>query len=45
MTKQNILLFFIILLLLAVIFWQYNQITQLQEDFLNLQICILEGIL
>lgn len=45
MTKQNILLFFIILLLLGVILWQYNQITQLQEDFLNLQICIIEGIL
>jgi hypothetical protein len=44
MKNQNILLF-IILLLLAVIFWQYNQITQLQEDFLNLQICIIEGIL
>lgn len=43
MKNQNILLF-IILLLLAVIFWQYNQITQLQEDFLNLQICIIEGI-
>jgi len=43
MTKQNIL-FFIILLLLGVILWQYNQITQLQEDFLNLQICIIEGI-
>lgn len=44
MKNQNILLF-IILLLLGVIFWQYNQITQLQEDFLNLQICIIEGIL
>ncbi len=44
MKNQNILLF-IILLLLAVIFWQYNQITQLQEDFINLQICIIEGIL
>lgn len=44
MKNQNILLF-IILVLLAVIFWQYNQITQLQEDFLNLQICIIEGIL
>lgn len=44
MKNQNTLLF-IILLLLAVIFWQYNQITQLQEDFINLQICIIEGIL
>lgn len=43
MTKQNFLLF-IILLLVAVIIWQYNHITQLQNDFLNLQICILEGI-
>ena len=44
MKNQNILLF-IILLLLAVIFWQYNQITTIQKDFLNLQICIIEGIL
>lgn len=44
MTKQNFLLF-IILLLLAVIFWQYNQIQTLEKDFLNLQICIIEGIL
>lgn len=44
MKNQNILLFFIILLL-GVIFWQYNQITQLQEDFISLQICIIEGIL
>ena len=43
MTKQNFLLF-IILLLVAVIIWQYNQIMQLQNDFLNLQICILENI-
>lgn len=43
MKNQNILLF-IILLLLAVIFWQYNHIMQLQNDFLNLQICILEDI-
>lgn len=43
MTKQNFL-FFIILLLVAVIIWQYNYITQLQNDFLNLQICIQEGI-
>ena len=43
MKNQNILLF-IILLLLGVILWQYNQRTQLQEDFLNLQICIIEGI-
>lgn len=44
MKYQNILLF-IILLLLAVIFWQYNQIQTIQTDFLNLQICIIEGIL
>lgn len=44
MKSQNILLF-IILLLLAVIFWQYNQIQTIQTDFLNLQICIIEGIL
>lgn len=43
MTKQNFL-FFIILLLVAVIILQYNHITQLQNDFLNLQICILESI-
>lgn len=43
MTKQNFLLFFIILLL-GVIFWQYNQIQTIQADFLNLQICIIEGI-
>lgn len=43
MKHQNILLFFIILLL-GVIFWQYNQIQTIQTDFLNLQICILEGI-
>ena len=41
---QKILLF-IILLLLAVILWQYNQIQTIQTDFLNLQICIIEGIL
>lgn len=35
---------FIILLLLTVIFWQYNRLTALQTDFLNLQICIQEGI-
>lgn len=43
MKNQNILLF-IILVLLAVILWQYNQIQTIQTDFLNLQICILEGI-
>lgn len=43
MTKQNFLLF-IILLLVAVIILQYNHITQLQNDFLNLQICIIENI-
>ena len=43
MTKQNFLLF-IILLLVAVIIWQYNHITQLQNDLLNIQICILEDI-
>ena len=43
MTKQNFLLF-IILLLVAVIIWQYNQITQLQNDLLNIQICIIENI-
>lgn len=43
MTKQNFLLF-IILLLVAVIIWQYNHIMQLQNDFLNLQICIAENI-
>ena len=43
MTKQNFLLF-IILLLVAVIIWQYNQIMQLQNDLLNIQICILEDI-
>ena len=43
MTKQNFLLF-IILLLVAVIILQYNQIMQLQNDLLNIQICILEGI-
>ena len=43
MKNQKILLF-IILLLFAVIIWQYNHITQLQNDFLNLQICVLEGI-
>lgn len=43
MTKQNFL-FFIILLLVAVIILQYNHITQLQNDFLNLQICIIENI-
>lgn len=43
MTKQNFLLF-IILLLIAVILWQYNQIQTIQTDFLNLQICIIEGI-
>jgi len=42
MTKQNILLF--IILLIGVIFWQYNQIQTLETDFLNLQICIIEGI-
>lgn len=45
MKNQNILLFFIILLLLAVMLWQYNQIQTLETDFLNLQICIIEGIL
>nr|DAG13626.1 MAG TPA: Protein of unknown function (DUF3139) [Caudoviricetes sp.] len=44
MKNQNILLFFIILLI-GVIFWQYNQIQTIQTDFLNLQICIIEGIL
>ena len=43
MTKQNFLLF-IILLLVAVIILQYNHITQLQNDFLNRQICIIENI-
>jgi hypothetical protein len=43
MKNQNLLLF-IIFLLVVVIFWQYNQMMQLQADFLNLQICILEGI-
>lgn len=43
MTKQNFLLF-IILLLVAVIIWQYNHITQLQNDLLNIQICIIEEI-
>ena len=43
MTKQNFLLF-IILLLVAVIIWQYNHIMQLQNDLLNIQICIIEGI-
>ena len=43
MKNQKILLF-IILLLVAVIILQYNQIMQLQNDFLNLQICILEDI-
>ena len=43
MTKQNFLLF-IILLLVVVIILQYNQIMQLQNDLLNIQICILEGI-
>ena len=37
-------LLFIILLLLAIVLWQYNQIQTLQADFLNLQICIQEGI-
>ena len=41
MTKQNFLLF-IILLLVAVIIWQYNHITQLQNDLLNIPICIIE---
>lgn len=44
MKNQNILLLFIILLLIAVILWQYNQIQTIQMDFLNLQICIIEGI-
>lgn len=43
MKNQKILLF-IILLLFVVIIWQYNQITQLQNDLLNIQICILDGI-
>ena len=43
MKNQKILLF-IILLLVAVIIWQYNHITQLQNDLLNVQICILEDI-
>ena len=43
MTKQNFLLF-IILLLVAVIIWQYNHITQLQNDLLNIQVCIIENI-
>ncbi len=43
MKPQNTLLF--IILLLSVIFWQYNQITTLQADCLNLQICIQEDIL
>lgn len=43
MTKQNFLLF-IILLLVAVIIWQYNHIAQLQNDLLNIQICIIENI-
>lgn len=43
MKNQKILLF-IILLLVAVIIWQYNHIMQLQNDLLNIQICILEGI-
>lgn len=43
MKNQNTL-FFIIILLVAVIIWQYNHIMQLQNDLLNLQICIIEGI-
>ena len=43
MKNQKILLF-IILLLVAVIILQYNQIMQLQNDLLNIQICIIEGI-
>ena len=43
MKNQKILLF-IILLLVAVIIWQYNHIMQLQNDLLNIQICILENI-
>lgn len=43
MKYQKFLLF--IILLFGVIFWQYNQIQTIQTDFLNLQICIIEGIL
>ena len=43
MKNQKILLF-IILLLVAVIIWQYNHITQLQNDLLNIQVCIIENI-
>ena len=43
MKNQKILLF-IILLLVAVIIWQYNHIMQLQNDLLNIQICIFENI-
>ena len=43
MKNQKILLF-IILLLVAVIILQYNQIMQLQNDLLNIQICIIENI-
>ena len=43
MKNQKILLF-IILLLVAVIIWQYNHIMQLQNDLLNIQICINEDI-
>lgn len=43
MTKQNLLLF-IILLLVAVIIWQCNHIMQIQNDSLNLQVCIIEDI-
>ena len=43
MKNQKILLF-IILLLVAVIIWQYNHIMQLQNDLLNIQVCIIENI-
>ena len=39
---------FLILLLLASLifnFYQFQKCEQVQEDFLNLQICIIEGIL
>lgn len=42
--KNKNALFFIIILLVAVTIWQYSNIMQLQSNFLNLQICIIEEI-
>lgn len=45
--NQNKTGFLILLLLASLIFnfYQFRKIEQVQEDFLNLQICIQEGIL